>query len=412
MKLLLQNAAANAVGSIFDRGGMVALTAILSGALSAEAFRQFGQFQLTLSMLAALSSVGVAVSVSRLFAEHRGGTSEELHLAGTMWALSLIAALAFGGLATALGLISGGAVVHTVAIAAGVFVVTAGIVAGGGVLGLALFRHAAAVSVVAACVLMGVGAVAAASRSLPLALASVVAAYTVSTVLMTAIVLRKVPAHAIFTRKVLSADSIARAASMIGPLALVTLLASSSNWLLGQILHFSPNPTLDFAGFIIGLQWFAIVQFVPGMISRAIFPEMVRWGLNGGQGAGQKELGLSLLLSVGVAVAVFLVILIGSPIFAKAYDAGSVGNGIVLVAYSAAALPQCLANLFGNLLVASKNGAVWAGLTVEWFVFLLVAGGLLHRLGAIGVAIALAIAGLLLAVRAFSHLQRRGLIRI
>lgn len=410
MKRLLQNAAANAVGSMFDRGGMVVLTAMLSGALSAEAFRQFGEFQLTLSMLAAFSSVGVAVSVSRLFAEHRAGSSEDLHLAGTMWVLSLVAALLLGALAAGFTVLVGGGVPQTIALATGVFFVTGGIVAGGGVLGLALFRHAAIISVVTACLLLGIGALAAANRSLALALGSLVAAYAASTFLTTAIVLRKVSFRSIFTRSLLSTTSVARAADMIGPLALVTLLAASSNWLLGRILRFSPDPTVDFAGFIIGLQWFSIVQFVPGMIARALFPEMVKWGL--GVGGGEKELALSVFISVAIAAAIFSAVWAASPVLARAYDAQAVANGAVLVAYSAAALPQCVANLFGNLLIASRQSRAWARLTIEWFVFLLVAGGVLHRFGATGVAGALALAGLYLAARAFFRLRRAGLIQV
>lgn len=405
---LIENTALNALGAVFDRGGIVLLTAMLSGSLSAEAFRDFGQFQLTLTMLASFSSVGLVVSISRLFAEHDGGRSDHFPLVGTMWLLSVIASVMLGllgilfhvgGTPLDLGL-------PPLALLAGLIALTMGLIAGGGVLGLGLFRQGAVVSMITAMVLLGTGAWAVARGSLGLAATALVAAYAVNSLLLTALVLRRVSWRDMFLEKPFARQALRKVGSLVGPLAVVTLLASSANWILGQLtLLRAPDPTISFAGLIIGLQWFALVQFLPGLVGRALFPDFVKASYDGRR-LLRQGLGVSVLsaLMVAVGVAIF------APWIAAAYDPSAVAGGWILVAFAVAALPQSIANLVGGVLVARRLQHVWALLSLASYVILIVSAYVLGEGGAFGMAAALAASGAALAAGSVIIARRRRLL--
>lgn len=413
MRRILQNAGFNAVGSIFDRGSIVALTAMLSGALSPIAFSAFGQFQLTLTMLAAFASVGLAVSTSRIFAEHDAGRSDDLPMIGTMWLLSLFAALCLGLTITLISLV--GPMIHTglppAFLLLGLTVLTLGVVANGGVLGFGLFREAAIVSIVTAAVVLGIGALAAVQRSLFLAAIAVIAGYGVNSLLASWLIFRRVSFGQLFSRQTLTRDAVMGVGRLVGPLAFVTLLAASGNWLLGQMLHLGVDATRAFSSFVIGLQWYALVQFLPSLLSRAIFPSIVRNSLaESGRAAGRKELWQAAALSVLSAALVAVGIAVLSPVLARLYAPDAVQGGVILTVFAVAALPQSVANMFGNVLVAARLQSRWASLTLQWFAVLLISALALVRYGAIGMAGALFIGGCYLALMAVVAARREGLV--
>lgn len=408
MRRLIKNTALNALGSVFDRGGIVVLTAMLSGALTADDFRDFGQFQLTLTMLASFASVGLTVSVSRIFAERDGGRSDQFSLVGTMWLLSLIASALLGGAAVALN--HAGAPIDVgvppSVVLAGLIALTLGLVAGGGVLGLGLFSQGAMVSMGTAAVLLGVGAWAAAERSLALAAAALVWAYAVNGFLSSALVLKRVSWREMFRKRPLAPDALRQVGGLVGPLALVTLLAASANWLLGQLLlHRAPQATEAFAGFIIGLQWFALVQFLPGLVGRALFPDLVKGG--DAQISGLRQgLRMSLMLAIGVAAGIWIL----APLVSKIYDRSAVGEGWVISAFALAAMPQSVANLVGSVLVARRLQSAWALLSLGSYIILILLAYFLAPCGAIGIAAALAVSGATLAAGAVVVARRRRLL--
>lgn len=404
MRQILRNTAFNAVGSVADRGGILVLTAMLSGALSPTAFAAFGQFQLTLTMLAAFSSVGIAASASRIFAQYDPDRPGDLSLLGTMWLLSLGAALVLSLVVAVLAVPGPSATpgLPPAALLTGLIALTLGVVANGGVLGLGLFKQGAVVSIITAGVLLTIGSLAAAQRSISLAALAVIAAYSVNSLLATLLVLRRVPFREVFNGPLLTRQSISNVTRVVGPLALVTLLAASGNWLLGQILNWGPDATSAFAGFIIGLQWFSLVQFLPGLVTRAVFPDMVR--SVGGIDSRMKE---ALVLAPVLALTVVLGVAGLSPILAQFYDDRAVQGGMILIAYGVAALPQSVAGLLGNALIAQGCQSDWAWLTVKWFAVLLVSGGLFVPWGAMGMAMALFVSGSYLAVGAYVSVRKR-----
>src|SRR5690606_31752242 len=61
----------------------------------------------------------------------------------------------------------------------------------------------------------------------------------------------------------------------VGPLVFITILAASSSWILGRLI-LKDYGEHTFAAYSIGLQWFALALFIPGMISRVVLPRLIR----------------------------------------------------------------------------------------------------------------------------------------
>jgi O-antigen/teichoic acid export membrane protein len=414
MKVILQNTAINALSSIFDRGSIVLITAILSGALSSASFREFGQFQLTLTMLAAFSGVGISVSASRIFAEHGAGRSEHLPLIGTMWTLCLISALvlSFAALAASAFTPNLALELPPAALLAGVVFLALGIVANGGVLGLGLFKHAVGISMGSATVLVTVGALAAQQHSLGLAALAVVAAYGVNSALAGLVVLRRVDWRLLFRPPVLNRSAVAAVMHLIGPLAGVTVMAASGNWIVGQILLLRPAPADAFSGFVIGLQWFGLVQFIPSMLTRAAFPLLVGGGTTVGGASTVKYsvLTMSVAATVPMALATAAGVWIASPLIAQFYGEDVLKGGNVLVAFALAALPQSVANLLGVALIIDGGQYDWLWLTSVWFASLVLFALILAPWGAFGAAASLFVSGAILSLAAYFAAKRRQLV--
>lgn len=408
LKAVVRNTAFNAAAAMLDRGSMVALTALLSSALPAPAFREFGQFQLTLTMLAAFSGIGISISAARIFAEHAAGRPANMTLVGAMWILSLLAALVLGGSAMLIGVATGPGVASAHAIPdslllLGVIILAGGIVANGGVLGLSLFRQSVGIAAIAAAMVIGGGWLAARQGSAVIAAWALVLAYALTTLLSSALVLRNVRWQEVFTHPLLSTVRLKGVVELVGPLAGVTLLAASGNWILGQILLWrSPSP-FAFSGYIIGLQWYALVQFLPSMLTRAVFPVLV--GRKGAAGTG-NVLFVSAAAAVGIALSTGIAIAAASPLVATLYDGKAVSGGGVLVAFAFAAIPQSAANLLGNAIIVHGRQRAWLILTVLWFASLNGCALFFAEWNAMGAAASLFFSGLLLTLASVGYARR------
>jgi O-antigen/teichoic acid export membrane protein len=412
LRSVIQNTGLSAAAAILDRGSVVVLTALLSSSLAPEAFKQFGEFQLTLTMLAAFSGMGVTVSAARLFAETDAGKPTDPSLIGTMWTLSLAAAAVLGSATIAIGNLIGSGLaelqlIPNSALLIGVIFLAGGIVASGGILGLSLFNRSALIGVVSAAIVLVGGWIAAYERSAAIAAWSLVIAHGATALLSSVVVLRKVGWRMIFVAPIITQSRVRAVYGLIGPLAGVGLLAALCNWLMGHMLLWLSPSQFAFSGFIIGLQWFALVQFLPGMMSRAVFPLLVRANL---PTDSRRALLMSTSLSLGMALCVAVAIAISSPFIVEYYDSRAIPDGAVLVAFAVAALPQAAVSIIANVLIVHGRQTVWLYLGIFSFGVQIAATFALSGCNALGAATSMFIAGLVLALATWGYAHREGLL--
>ncbi len=412
MKAILRNAGFSAVAAVLDRGSMVVMTALLSSALAPAAFSRFGQFQLTLTMLAAFSGAGISASAARIFAEISVRKPTDPSLIGVMWTLSFWAAVIMGlvtiGIATFVGTDGAhGSVLLDIALFFGIVLVTCGIVANGGVLGLSMFGQSIAISGVAAAIAVGGGLLAARTQSEVIAALALVASCGATTLLSAFLVLRRVGRRTVFVRPILNWKRLRTLSGLIGPLTGVTLLAASGNWLVGHILLWMSPSSLAFPGFIIGLQWYSLTQFLPAMLTRAVFPLLVHADATT---ESRKVLRFSIAASLAIALCVATGIAILNSSLARFYDGRSVEGGAILAAFAFAALPQSAVSVLANALVVRNGQLAWLYLSALWFVTQLVATIALADWNAMGAAAASFIAGIVLMLATCWHARRQGIL--
>lgn len=412
MKIVIRNAGFSAAAAILDRGSMVVLTALLSRSLAPEAFSQFGQFQLTLTMLAAFCGMGVAVSAARLFAEIDADKPTDPTLIGTMWTLSFLIAVMLGIAVVAVRIFTGtepGKVqfISDVTIFFGIVFLASGIVASGGILGLSLFKRSMLIAGISAVILLGGGWFAARESSANIAAWTLVISYSVTTILSSILVLKRVKVSKIFVSPILTSKRFCAVSNLIGPLAGVSLLSALGNWLIGHILLWSSPSPFAFSGFIIGLQWYSLVQFLPGIMSRAIFPLLVRANV---ATDSRRALVFSALSSLIIAFCVAAAISICSDLIAKYYDSRSISGGAVVIAFAVAALPQAVVSIIANVLIVNNRQITWLYLSLFSFVAQIVVTFALSSWNALGAAAGMFVAGMVLALATWGYARREGLL--
>ncbi|AKX56098.1 hypothetical protein AKN90_10560 [Thiopseudomonas alkaliphila] len=98
LKLLASNAVWSGTAHLLGRGSLVVAAMLLSNKLLSGDFAAYSYFQLTVSMLATYSALGMGVTASRFFAEVGVVKSECLQPLGALWLLSILIGLIICGL--------------------------------------------------------------------------------------------------------------------------------------------------------------------------------------------------------------------------------------------------------------------------------------------------------------------------
>lgn len=412
MKSLVKNTVWSLIAYALDRGALVIVTMILSHSLSNDDFASFGFLQITITTVASFAGMGIGVAASRLFAEFNSGMPSKIEKIAALWLLSLVIGciftIIFVSTADLWRPIDQN--VPLLLMAVGIGAITFGLVGHGGILGLGLFKHSVGVAIVSSLTLILFGAAAAHTRSQNLALIGLVLSYILSSSLAATLVARRVGHKRLLSRSNFSRDSLLEASKIFGPLTMVTILASSSNWLLGRMLLTNTSAQAEFTAYIVGLQWYTLALLIPGMVTRAAFPSLVRNADGEVSESARSALAFSLKWGLISAVIVAVCVVAASPILGTLYDESMVRGGSILWMFSIAALPSSIANAIGNALVASGYQVCWLSLTTLWFVFLLIFGWQFNQFGAYGTAGALFLSGFLLSGGAYFCARKRGLI--
>lgn len=412
MRLLATNGMWSLLSHLLSRGSLMLASIVLARALSTADFAAYSYFQLTVSLLAAYAAMGLGVTASRFFAEvgHERGDRAPPPLF-TLWFLSLL----LGVLASVAVFLlpdqwlSAGLAVPRWMLSLGVLALAAGVVPSGAIIGLEKYRQASIVS--AACgITMLVGAwLAADSHSAEAAMGALLLAYAIQTIGESILTIRAVGARRLISDPRIHREHLKRVLSFAGPMLVVSLLSVSGAWLLGRLILQGKGGESAFALYAIGLQWFALTLLLPGMLSRVIFPRLVRGGNASSQVTRTLVRRGAWIAMVIAAVMTVAGILLGPAllwIYGSQYNAGRWYIG----AFMAAAILSAPANVIGNAIVVNEGQKRWLALTSAWFVTLLIAGLAFSSAGAWSGALAQAIAAAVLTLLSVKAARTRRLI--
>lgn len=411
----MTNAAWSLIAHLLGRGSLVVASILLARSLKTTEFAAYSYFQLTVSMLAAYSAMGMGVAASRFFAEAGHVPEDRTPPIGTLWVLSSFAGLVFAlavlGLPTSW--VEGGLELPRWLLSLGVFVMTLGVVPAGGILGLERYREATLAAAAAAVIVVTGSLLAGRAGSAAGAMWAFVLASLVQTAGNAWVVVRKIGLPSLIASNRYRAQDLGKIAGFAGPMTVVSLLSASGAWVVGRIILAGNSGEQGFALYIIGLQWFSLALLLPGMLSRVILPRLIR---------GRLELGVPMAiapsvlvrqgayLTLATAIAMCLVGALLSPWLWALYGIDYGPGAWLIIAFMAAAIPAAPVNTLGNAILADDGQMGWLLATGVWFACLIVLAGASAPLGVWSGAIAHGIAYSLMIVFVVRMTRQRNLV--
>ncbi|WP_323030459.1 oligosaccharide flippase family protein [Brachymonas denitrificans] len=397
---------------LLGRGSLVIGAILLARNLDTGAFAAYSYFQLTVSMLATYAAMGLGMTASRFFAECNHVDDSEMPPIGGLWILSIFIGLTFA-LAILLipaHLMNGGLGVPRWMLALGVFVVALDVVPGGGILGLERYPEAAVTAGAYGIVLILGTIMASKSGSGVAAMMAFVFASLIQSIGNAIVVVREVGLRKLARNVNMNTLFFRRIFGFAGPMFGVTLLAASGSWVVGRMILAGSTNEHGFALYTIGLQWYALALFVPGMVSRILFPRLVRAHLQEGEDNSRILVRKG---SIAALLAVTIISILGfllSPWLLSLYGGNYGVDKWLLGAFLLAAIPHAPVNTIGNAILATHGQKTWFLATAFWFILIVAAAANIYDHGAWGGAASLGLSSLGLATLAFSIAKKRKLI--
>ncbi|MFV0277087.1 MAG: oligosaccharide flippase family protein [Parahaliea sp.] len=414
-RVLATNAVWSGLARLLGRGGFVVASMIFARNLSTRDFAAYSYFQLTVTLLATYSAMGLGMTASRLFAQVNYVDDEKLPPIATLWFLSLglgllvavaIALLPPGWLDKSLGL-------EGWMMGLGTFVLVAGVIPGGGVLGMEQYRVVAIFSALSAAFLIVGALVLGSSATVFSATLVFVLSALIQTLGSSLVVFRKMSWKRFLATASFGRDTFESLYGLVGPMVVVSLLAASGSWLVGRIILSGEFGEYQFALYAIGLQWYSLVLFIPGMISRVLLPRFVRGRLSPDSSANEEMARMirwGVALASVAALAVSATGLVLSPWLLSFYGEEYMVNAWLLFAFMLAAMPTAPANTFGNAIIADNGQWSWMVVTMLCLACMVVVAVVFLDEGAMGGALAHGLAALLMTALAYYVARKRQLV--
>lgn len=382
-KTLVQNSVWILLNQLVSRGILVLASIVLARFFQPGEFAQFGYFQITSNLFVAYASAGLGVSASRFFAEfsHRND-SDALPPLGTLWAASVLLALMASVVVFILpGQVFGNEVsINRPLISTAVFFLVIGVVPAGAAMGLELYKKTIYVSFVSSSALMLGVASAILFGEIRYALVSLIFAIAIQSLGESLIVFWRVGRSAILDTLAFGRDRLRQIYAFGGPMVLVSMISASGAWLMGRLV-IEHSGQREFAIYSIGLQWFALAMFLPGLMSRAFLPMII--GLNKAGGGSRNATHDVARLALLCALAISGVGALLSTQILRLYGHEYSGQSEVFIVFLAAAVFASSVNIFGNYMISKDRNMAWLIITVGWAIALVASWALIPADGAI-----------------------------
>lgn len=173
------------------------------------------------------------------------------------------------------------------------------------------------------------------------------------------------------------------------PALLAGVVVSPAHWAAQAMLANAPGGYAELAVLGIAMQWFNVIVFLPGTVSRVVLPILTDHFARADQGSSRKILLYAMTSNAIVTVPFAIVIGLASPYIMNLYGANYSNAYLPLVIATTAAALMAIQSPIGNLLAASSRMWLGAFMNFGWSIVYAGVAYLLLDMGATGVAIAL-----------------------
>lgn len=349
---------------------------ILARDFSPKEFASYSYFQLTVSMVAAYSTMGFGVAAAKIFAEFNQSASP--NRMGLLWWMSSAGSIFFAVavLVVPQSWIGTDFPIPRWLFSCGVLAFSLNIVPSNAIIGLEKYREAALMSALSGGFMI-FGSIWFSKSNDSIAAIGVLIGSIIlhgigqSVVILRAVTLRNILSQIIPPR---SAD-LKHIFDLSLPMLAVTLLAASGTWILGRFILAMPEEGHGlFSIYAVGLQWFAFALLLPGILSKVLLPRFVRLNAAGAKIESKKLVRSSALISLAIALLVLFFGFLFSRSIGRMYNFSVDVSEYFLLAYLAVAVLVAPINVIGSSFVANGLHRYWLVLTSGWFILLLLCG--------------------------------------
>jgi hypothetical protein len=184
--------------------------------------------------------------------------------------------------------------------------------------------------------------------------------------------------------------------SKVAPLAAASAISALTNLGLAKIMSSTPGGLEgSFAAYAVGMQWYAMAQFLPSILNRVSFPDVLSQVNNmkidqeSPRAARTQHLRESFIAAV---VTASLICLFSAPL-AWLYSASFVTPTLIM-AFAVTSIITAPINAYGNVIIAKSKENGWLGCTLLWSLTVLVTAFYFRDWGAYGASLALALGGI------------------
>lgn len=369
LKLLLNNTIWLTISHLLSRGSLMVVGILLAKYLSTQDFAMYSYFQMTIVLIASYASMGLGPTASKYFAElsiDRDNVEIE-GLVNSLVSISTLVAIFISIVILMVPdqLLSPGLNISNFLFSIAVFIMIVGIVPLGAIQGLEKYKELAVVSVINAIALFFGAYLAVKYNDAYIAIYSFIFASFIQLIAQMYISYKGVITLNTRNFYLINKKIIRKLSGFVGPLILVTILNSSATYYMGRsVLKIYGD--LYFSVFSIGLQWFSLALFIPGLISRVVLPRLIR------QKSGNKKmLVYSSITAFAFSVSFFL-----SGFLAKEMLIGFYGDkyssfSYVIGYFLAISIFYAPINTLSNAVLAKLGSKYWFYITLIWFLVLM-----------------------------------------
>jgi O-antigen/teichoic acid export membrane protein len=381
-KTHITNGATYGLGTILERSSIQLLAIVASIQLSAEGFAQYGQFYIAAQLLAGYATIGMSSLIAKNSVLHKQGVSGRGLAVVVTLKVSVLIALALSLIYISTDGFGTGAITEDFWLVVSVLFLSFSTNSSSYILGREEYRYSLALNVLYFS-LITTGALLISYSGAPekehfiwvisisLLIISIVNLLKLRKTLAKSTLAENAKVSSIQSWKLIGAEGL--------PLMLASFATSSLIWLTSAIFLKKAGPE-QYAAFLIGLQWAAIATFLPSILTRLVFPSVVRASVDKKYNNDRGELvrnlklaALSLIPTIFLALIVFLF----SNQIDNIYDNKYHGISETIVIYILLSFPGGIVNLFSNQLIAANKTWEWllssiAGVTASvYFLYLL-----------------------------------------
>ncbi len=372
IKVLISNTLWSTINHVFSRGILMLSGILLAKHLIPKDFAIYSYYQMTMVMISSYAALGLGVAASKFFAEFSvcKDNQENRDTITTLSGISLIVSLvvAVGIFFIPEKLLGADLGIPSYIFSISVLTLGLNVIPNGAILGLEKYKEATLISLINGIFcLIGVY-LAIDLNQVYYSIYFFIIACSVQLIGQSYLISKSLDGISFKNRFMIKKKSISKIFSFLGPLVLVSILTALSGWIIGRSL-LSIYGEYIFSVYSIGLQWFALALFIPGMISRVILPRLIRGNIENSDNKKILKIscGISLLFS-------FIIFLLGY--MSRDYLIGFYGSYYqeyknIIIFFLLIAVLYAPANTLGNAIVAKLGSLPWLIITLIWFVLLL-----------------------------------------